>query len=117
MLSLCVPETICNPMGKTIVKGGQINPRGAGGVWYGGEHFLAPRGKHSDFYYYCNKIFAGVLQSHYHWITPIVKQTCAEFGIKYNGADTFKDVLSLHFSYLKKMGSGHHHHHDNNQDG
>ena len=62
-------------------------------------------------------IFAGVLQSHYHWITPIVKQTCAEFGIKYNGADTFKDVLSLHFSYLKKMGSGHHHHHDNNQDG
>ena len=50
--------------------------------------------------------YEGVLQTHYQWITPIVQQTCAEFGIKYNGADSFKDALSLHFKYLKKMGSG-----------
>ncbi|XP_064402410.1 uncharacterized protein LOC135348161 [Halichondria panicea] len=49
-------------------------------------------------------LFPGVLQSNYWWITPIVKETCAEFGIQYNGSSSFKDALSRHFSYLRKMG-------------
>ena len=67
----------------------------------------------------CSLTCPGVLQCHYKWITPIVKQTCAEFDIKYNGTDSFRDALSLHFTYLKKMGSGaqHLHHHDNQESG
>ena len=74
------------------------------------EYYTENQNAHTVIIYlYHLSCHAGVLQSHYHWITPIVKETCAEFGIKYNGADSFKDALSLHFSYLKKMGSGQSH--------
>lgn len=49
-------------------------------------------------------LFPGVLQTHYPKITPIVRQTCAEFGIKYNSLPTIWDALSQHFSYLNVMG-------------
>ncbi|XP_064402409.1 uncharacterized protein LOC135348160 [Halichondria panicea] len=65
-------------------------------VW----HFLSGALNHQT----AHHLFPGVLQCHYRWITPIVKETCAEFGIQYNEASSFKDALSGHFSYLRKMG-------------
>ncbi|XP_064402408.1 uncharacterized protein LOC135348159 [Halichondria panicea] len=65
-------------------------------VWY----FLSGGLNHQT----AHHLFPGILQSNYWWITPIVKETCAEFGIQYNGSSSFKDALSRHFSYLRKMG-------------
>ena len=49
-------------------------------------------------------LFPGVLQTYYPHITPIVQQTCAEFGINYNSQPTVWDALLLHFGYLNIMG-------------
>ena len=49
-------------------------------------------------------LFPGVLQTYYPYITPIVKQTCAEFGLNYNSQPTVWDALLLHFGYLNIMG-------------
>ena len=51
-------------------------------------------------------LYVGVLQCHYLWITPIIQDTCAEFNIKYNEAETFLDAVGLHFDHLKFMGRG-----------
>ena len=49
-------------------------------------------------------LFPGVIQSHYPKITPIVRQTCEEFGIKYHYAESFKQAVDRHVSHLHKMG-------------
>ena len=33
-------------------------------------------------------------------ITPIIKQICAEYGIKYNYVDSFVEILQLHYGFL-----------------
>ena len=50
-------------------------------------------------------VFTGFIQSHYRWITPIIRETCEELGVKYNCVDSFLDVLKLHYGFLKVMGS------------
>ena len=49
-------------------------------------------------------LFPGVLQTYYPHITPIVRQTCAEFGLKYNSQPTVWDAVMMHFGYLNFMG-------------
>ena len=49
-------------------------------------------------------LFPGVLQSHYSKITPIIKQTCAEYGLQYRYARSGWDALCLHIGHLRKMG-------------
>ena len=49
-------------------------------------------------------LFPGVLQTYYPHITPIVRKTCAEFGVKYNSLPSAWDALSQHFGYLNIMG-------------
>ena len=49
-------------------------------------------------------LFPGIIQSHYTRITPIVEQTCKEFGIKYHYVDTTTEALGCHIDHLKKLG-------------
>lgn len=49
-------------------------------------------------------LFPGVIQSHYPKITPIIRQTCEEFGIKYHYVGTTKEALSCHINHLQKLG-------------
>ena len=51
-------------------------------------------------------LFPGVIQSHYPKITPIVEQTCKEFGIKYHYVGTTTEALRCHINHLKKLGQG-----------
>lgn len=58
-------------------------------------------------YHDCVYIYpSGILQSHYRWITPIIKQTCADFGLNYSEVDSFQEAYGLHYAYLKVMGAG-----------
>ena len=50
-------------------------------------------------------LFPGVLQTYYPAITPIVKETCAEFGVQYYSLPSFWDAVCCHFGYLKIMGA------------
>ena len=45
-----------------------------------------------------------VIQSHYQKITPIIKQACEEFGLKYNCVNTTWEAVSLHLQHLKRCG-------------
>ena len=49
-------------------------------------------------------LFPGIIQSHYPKITPIVEQTCKEFGITYHYVDTTREALGCHIEHLKKLG-------------
>ncbi len=49
-------------------------------------------------------LFPGVIQSHYPKITPIVEQTCKEFGITYHYVDTTREAVGCHIEHLKKLG-------------
>ena len=49
-------------------------------------------------------LFPGIIQSHYPRITPIVEQTCKEYGIKYHYVDTTTEALGCHINHLKKLG-------------
>lgn len=49
-------------------------------------------------------LFPGVLQTYYPHITPIVRQTCADFGISYNSLPSAWDAILQHFGYLSVMG-------------
>ncbi len=49
-------------------------------------------------------LFPGIIQSHYIKITPIVKQTCEEFGIEYHCVDTTAQALNCHLNHLKNLG-------------
>ena len=50
-------------------------------------------------------LFPGVLQTYYPQITPIVKRTCAEFGICYFFIPSAWDAVRCHLGYLKVMGA------------
>eukprot|EP00118_Oscarella_pearsei_P028687 m.2704 g.2704 ORF g.2704 m.2704 type:complete len:458 (+) comp8851_c0_seq1:443-1816(+) len=49
-------------------------------------------------------LFPGVAQTHFRVITPIVKQTCEEFGIEYNNCGTFWNAVKSHVNHLKSLG-------------
>ena len=49
-------------------------------------------------------LFPGVIQSHYRHITPILKQTCKEFGVKYHYVQSYWEALGCHINHLKKLG-------------
>ena len=49
-------------------------------------------------------LFPGIIQSHYQKITPIIKQACEEFGIKYNHVDTAWEAVSRHLQHLRRLG-------------
>lgn len=51
-------------------------------------------------------LFPGVLQSYYPLIiTPIVRETCTEFGLQYHHAPSIWEAIRCHFRYLRQMGS------------
>ena len=49
-------------------------------------------------------LFPKICHVHYPHLSPIVKQTAAEFGIPYLENRTFGIALRSHFSLLKKLG-------------
>lgn len=49
-------------------------------------------------------LFPGVSQIYYPAITPIVRETCKEFGVRYNYKDTFTQALGAHIGHLKRLG-------------
>ena len=49
-------------------------------------------------------LFPGVSQFYYPQITPIVRQACKEFGVRYNYKDTFTEALGAHIGHLKRLG-------------
>ena len=49
-------------------------------------------------------LFPGVIQSHYPKITPIVAETCHEFGVTYHYMDSTKKALGCHINHLKRLG-------------
>lgn len=49
-------------------------------------------------------LFPGVSQIYYPQITPIVRETCKEFGVRYNYKETFFQALGSHIGHLKKLG-------------
>uniref|UniRef100_A0A1X7URQ1 Cytochrome b5 heme-binding domain-containing protein n=1 Tax=Amphimedon queenslandica TaxID=400682 RepID=A0A1X7URQ1_AMPQE len=49
-------------------------------------------------------LFPDVLQSYYPIITPIVRDTCKEFGIQYNCEASLPKALWEHLKYLFRMG-------------
>ena len=50
-------------------------------------------------------LFPGVLQTYYPQITPIIKKTCAEFGLHFYELPSIWDALRCHLGYLKVMGA------------
>ena len=50
-------------------------------------------------------LFPGVLQTYYPKITPIVRETCTEFGIPYYSLPSVWDAVGCHLGYLKVMGA------------
>ena len=59
-----------------------------GGLTYQVEHHLFPH----------------ICHVHYSKIAPIVKATCAEFGVKYNSYPTWREALVGHMRSLKWLG-------------
>lgn len=51
-------------------------------------------------------MFPGINHAHYPALAPLVQQTCAEFGVKYQVYTTFWEALGAHFKHLKDMGAG-----------
>ena len=49
-------------------------------------------------------IFPQVSQHRYSEITPIVKETCKEFGIPFYYKETFWEALGSHIEHLRLMG-------------
>jgi fatty acid desaturase len=49
-------------------------------------------------------LFPGVAQCFYPIVTPIVKQTCEEFGIEYHDCGSFWSAIKSHIFHLKRLG-------------
>ncbi len=49
-------------------------------------------------------LFPWVIQSHLPGVTPIVRDTCKEFGVRYNCLETGWQALASHANYMKKLG-------------
>jgi fatty acid desaturase len=50
-------------------------------------------------------LFPTISHVHYPKLHPIVKQTCQEFGVRYNTYPSFMDAIRGHFTLLKEMGA------------
>lgn len=51
----------------------------------------------------CHHLFPQVGWDHYDKLSPIIEQTCKEFGIHYNKLPTFADALWAHVTYLYRI--------------
>ena len=49
-------------------------------------------------------LFPGMIQSHYRKITPIIQETCNEFGIPYHTEKSFLAAFISHLKFLFHMG-------------
>jgi len=49
-------------------------------------------------------LFPGVSQIYYPQITPIIREACKEFGVRYNYKDTLFQALGCHIAHLKRLG-------------
>ena len=49
-------------------------------------------------------LFPGVSQIYYPQITPIIREACKEFGVRYNYKDTIFQALGCHVAHLKRLG-------------
>ncbi|XP_062520830.1 uncharacterized protein LOC134195765 [Corticium candelabrum] len=49
-------------------------------------------------------LFPGVAQCFYPLVTPIVKQTCEEFGIEYHNCGSYWNAVKSHLFHLKQLG-------------
>ena len=50
-------------------------------------------------------LFPQVCHIHYPAISPVVEQTCREYGLRYVAHDTFRAGLRSHFRWLRRMGT------------
>jgi len=55
-------------------------------------------------YQVVHHLLPGVSQLHYMAIQPIVKQTCEEYGVKYNHRPTFMSAVASHLNHLWSLG-------------
>ncbi|MCY2931381.1 MAG: hypothetical protein NTV86_18210 [Planctomycetota bacterium] len=46
----------------------------------------------------------GVCHIHYPRLSPLVRQTCSEFGVRYVEHRTFLSGLAAHYRWLRRMG-------------
>jgi len=51
-------------------------------------------------------LFPQVGWGHYVGLAPIIRDTCAEFGVQYSTAPSFSSALRLHYSYLHEINAG-----------
>ena len=49
-------------------------------------------------------LFPGIIQSYYPHITPIIRQTCSEFGVQYHCIETVWEALACHINHLRRLG-------------
>ena len=49
-------------------------------------------------------LFPGIVQSHYPKITPIIRRTCEEFGLKYHHVESPQRAIGCHFKHLRRLG-------------
>ncbi|EDO32278.1 predicted protein, partial [Nematostella vectensis] len=49
-------------------------------------------------------LFPGISQFYYPQITPIVRDACREFNIRYNYKPTFSQALGAHIEHLRRLG-------------
>ena len=50
-------------------------------------------------------LFPDMVPSHYFWVTPIIRETCKEFGVQYNCMTSFGEAWKKHVEFLKNMGN------------
>jgi len=48
-------------------------------------------------------LFPGLNHGHLHHITPVVKQTCEEFGVEYKCYDTWSDLMNATLEWFDKL--------------
>lgn len=55
-------------------------------------------------------LFPQVCHIHYRALSPLVRETCQEFGIRYNVHPTFRSGLASHYRWLRRLAlaEGHH---------
>jgi linoleoyl-CoA desaturase len=50
-------------------------------------------------------LFPQICHIHYPALAPIVRHTCAEFGLRYAVQDTLRDGIASHYRWLRRMGA------------
>jgi linoleoyl-CoA desaturase len=50
-------------------------------------------------------LFPGIHHSHYHWITPLVKNTAMQYGLQYHCEQSFFKVFKAHLTLLRRNGA------------